>query len=177
VKQNAWCMCRNKKRGRLAAFTLIELTVVLAISAILMAAVFYSFHFLNRQYYSFTQKLHEREQNYRFEQQLRKDFAAADYVQDGGQRLQMVFPNRVVHYHFYRDFILREQAGRQDTLFLGLLHYQLNELETSRQELLVKGLEVELQNQEGEGQRLVLSRSYTSAVLLNGIQEEDLWQE
>ena len=169
-------MCRSKGKGRIAAFTLIELTVVLAISAILMAGVFYSFHFFNRQYYIFTHKLREREHTYHFEQQLRKDFAGAAYVQDKGQRLHMVFPDKVVDYRFYRDFILREQAGRYDTLYLGLLHYQLEEVETARQELLVKGLAVELQNKEGEEQRLFLFRSYTSAILLNGIQE-DLWQE
>lgn len=176
MRLNAWYMCPNERKGKIAAFTLIELTVVLAISAILMAAVFYSFHFFNRQYYLFTQNLQQREQSYGFEQQLRKDFAGAGYVQDRGQRLHMVFPDKVVDYYFYRDFVLREQAGRRDTLRQALLHYQLDEIETARQEVLVKGLRVDLQGREGEEQQLVLSRSYTSAILLNGIQQE-LWQE
>lgn len=148
----------------------------MAISAILVAGVYYSFYFFNRQYYHFRQALQEREKAYTFEQQLRNDFSAADYVQDKGQRLHMVFPAKEVVYYFHRDFVLREQVGRQDTLYSGLRHYRLEEVETVRKDVLVRSLEVDLADAKGDLLRLLLYRSYSSEILVNGIQEQ-VWQE
>lgn len=163
-------MCMNKRK--LAAFTIIELTVVMAISALLMAAVFYSFHFFSREFQGLIRTLDQRQTQYQFESRLRKDFSEALYILDAGQALEMQGNKGRVDYQFYRDYLIRTQAGRKDTLPYGLLRFSIEELSTLSDDQLVNGLQLSLQRENSDDEFVLeLYKVYSPEILMEGIKE------
>lgn len=157
--------------NRIPAFTIMELTVVVSISAILMMGVYYSFHFFNQLYYGFTEKLYSTEQLFQFEKQLRKDFQESDFVQGEGQVLRMTYPEKNVLYIFERDYLIREQALRRDTIGLGVLSYHTGEVENEHGERLTERVQVSLTDEEGIEYAFYLSRDYTPETLFRNLNE------
>jgi prepilin-type N-terminal cleavage/methylation domain-containing protein len=170
VKAEDSYMCRNK--GKIKAFTIIELSVVMAVSAILIAAVFYSFHYFNRHYQVLLRELEERQLQYAFEERLRRDFRDADYIIDGGQALKIWTGKGELEYFFYRDYLIRWQAARKDTLPYGLIRFSLEELSTEQQDRLVSGLQLSLQKEGADEFMLELYKEYSPEILMEGIKEK-----
>lgn len=156
---------------QIPAFTIMELTVVISISAILMMGVYYSFHFFNQLYYGFSEKLHSTEMLFQFENQLRRDFREAGYVQGEGKVLRMVCPQKQVQYSFGRDFVIREQAFRQDTIMLGILRYYTGEVENEYGDRLTESLQASFTDKEGVEHAFYLSREYTPERLLKTLEK------
>lgn len=162
---------RRLPNKRIPAFTIMELTVVISISAILMMGVYHSFHFFNQLYYGFSEKLHSTEMLFQFENQLRLDFRDAGYVQGEGKVLRMVYPEKRVQYSFGRDFVIREQAFRQDTIKLGVLRYYTGEVENKDGDRLIESLQASFTDEEGVEHAFYISRDYTPERLLKTLEK------
>jgi prepilin-type N-terminal cleavage/methylation domain-containing protein len=112
---------------RLKAFSLSELLVVMVISGILTAVVYYAFVGVVKYHRLMESKYDQVEKISRMRFQLERDFLESVQVYSSGEELRFTYEDRtfVVRYVFYSGGMVRQQEFLSDTLKVEDLNIQL----------------------------------------------------
>lgn len=103
----------NKK---LAAFSLIEMLVVMLLSSIVLSAAYYTFYKSNMYYSLFNNKQKRVLNIASFNTQLRKDLERCNMASRVNNRIVLKGGDREVNYISLNNLLIREQGLIRDTL-------------------------------------------------------------
>jgi Tfp pilus assembly protein PilE len=92
------------------AFTIMEITVVMLISAIVIGIAYTAFNIINQSYHSFQQKNEDIAVLVRLDELLRKDFARANTVSKTTNGIFVKIGTDSVSYEFESDFTVRTSS-------------------------------------------------------------------
>jgi len=109
---------------RLSAFTLLELMIAMALSAVLMSTAYLALHLVQRQQHMASRTLSAVAQVSALQGLLTQDFRRARSVRVDGERVYCQQADRLIEYVLLDSCILRHQAAVQDTFFVSVLDYQ-----------------------------------------------------
>ncbi|WP_158829371.1 PulJ/GspJ family protein [Mucilaginibacter lacusdianchii] len=105
-------MTQNKHR--LPAFTILELTIAMLISAVVVAITYTAYNMISGAYQGFTKKHNEMAVMIRLDELLRKDFFKAAHIAYRQDSLVLELSAQTVRYHFEPERVIRT-SGIQDT--------------------------------------------------------------
>ncbi|WP_423147020.1 PulJ/GspJ family protein [Rubrolithibacter danxiaensis] len=107
------------KINKIKAYTILELTIAMLISAIVIGIAFSSYTILNKLYHVFNSKNKSITEFSLTNKILRKDFLQAKRIMKTESGIQTIDDKGIVSYRFLKDYILRNQYDiRTDTLRL-----------------------------------------------------------
>lgn len=95
------------KKNRVSAFTIIEITITMLISAILIGITYTSYSIIARSYSSFNTKNENLAVVLRLNKLLQKDFDRCEMVLKDSTGLSITFPDHKVKYKFEPDYTVR----------------------------------------------------------------------
>ncbi|HZX59365.1 MAG TPA: prepilin-type N-terminal cleavage/methylation domain-containing protein [Mucilaginibacter sp.] len=94
-------------KGRVKAFTIIELTVAMLISAIAIGITYTIFSIISRSYGSFNKKNEHMAEVSRLDELLRKDFERSELVLKDTSSIAFQSLNKMVRYKFDTAYVVR----------------------------------------------------------------------
>ena len=106
---------------RLSAFTLLELLITMAVSAVLLSMAYLALRIVERQQYASVRTLQELRQANTLQWLLARDFRRAQRVSMQGGELRCELPGYVVSYQLQDFGLLRQQLEVTDTFDLPVL--------------------------------------------------------
>jgi hypothetical protein len=92
---------------RIAAFTIMEVTITMLISALVIGITYSIFAIVSRSYQAFHRKNEEIANVLRLDGVLRKDFDRGELILKDSTGIGIVKPSGLIHYAFYPDYVLR----------------------------------------------------------------------
>jgi len=99
---------------KVTAFTIMEVTITMLISAILIAITYTSYSIIIKSYHSFTNKNNDMTVLVSLDHVLKRDFERAKLVQKDASGVSLINDSTLIHYEFSSEFIVRK-AARNDT--------------------------------------------------------------
>jgi len=97
----------KKNKHQLAAFTIMELTVAMLISAIVIAITYTAYSMVSGSYISYTNKHNEMAVLVRLDELLKKDFSKADFILEDRNILRLNNSQQFISYKFEAEQIIR----------------------------------------------------------------------
>jgi Tfp pilus assembly protein PilE len=94
-------------KKRFAAFTIMEVTITMIISAILIGITYTAFSIFSRSYHGFGLKNQDMAMVLRLNELLQRDFDRADIVLKEADGIALKAPARVIRYRFAPDYFVR----------------------------------------------------------------------
>src|SRR5690242_11416038 len=90
-------------------FTILEVSIVMMLTGILVVIVYSGFLIVSRQYDLYHQSTDRLQETVFFEKCLENDFDISDYIlyRKGDNGIQCCMKDDTVNYQFYRDMIIR----------------------------------------------------------------------
>jgi len=92
---------------KIPAFTIMEVTITMLISAILIGITYTAFSIISRSYHSFDNKHKDMAVVLRLDELLQKDFNRAEIVLKDTDGIAMMDSSRIIKYRFTSDYVLR----------------------------------------------------------------------
>jgi len=97
----------KKIKRRLPAFTIMELTVAMLISAIVIAITYTAFGMLNSSYITYNAKHNEMSVLIRLDELLKKDFIKADDIYQDQDGVRFLINQQPIIYRFQTEHVIR----------------------------------------------------------------------
>ncbi|HEY0056917.1 MAG TPA: hypothetical protein VGB63_16320 [Pedobacter sp.] len=108
-----------KSLARLPAFTIIEVTVSMLLATISIVIAYTSYRVIGSSYREFDRKNKNMSEFVMTDKVLKKDIFNCGKLTRTPDGLSLSFSGGIIQYHFYPDYILRNQYNlRTDTLFV-----------------------------------------------------------
>lgn len=153
---------------KLGAYTILEVTVVMILSAVCISIIYTAFSIINGSFIQFNQRNKQLSEIVLTDHLLRKDFFSSEQVRRSEKTLLFKLDSGVISYAFEEGFILRDQFSiRTDTLRLDVEGWDTRfEGREIPDETLLDELNLSVW---AEGERIKLSyiKRYSSADLFN----------
>ena len=149
--------------GKLRAYTILEVTVAMLLSAVSIAIAYTAFSILNKSYKGFDSRNKELAEFVLADKLLKRDFSEAKRLTRSETGIIMQLDSGIISYDFNEEYILRDQYGlRTDTLHLATIERRFTfEQEESNVDSLVD--KVQLNTVAGkEPVSLVYSKMYSA---------------
>jgi len=106
--------------GRIKSYTVIEMLVVMLVSAISIGITYSCYTIVSKQYSSYKKKSEELSRFILLDRLLCKDFSECKKVQRTQEGIDCISTDKVIKYGFYENYILRRGEGI-DTFRLGIM--------------------------------------------------------
>lgn len=94
-------------KKRIPAFTIMEVTVTMLISAIVIGITYTAFSIITRSYHAFDNKHKDMAVVLRLDELLQKDFNRAEIILKDTGGIALMDSSRTIKYRFSPDYILR----------------------------------------------------------------------
>jgi len=128
---------------KVRAFTIMELTVAMLISAIVISITYTAYLIVSKSYKSFSGKNEKMAAVLKLDELLKKDFLRSERVEKDTSGIDIYYPKRTVKYKFDSASVIR-LAGRTDTF----------RVKTDSISTLFEGKEVQLLGDSAENNRI-----------------------
>jgi hypothetical protein len=92
---------------RVAAFTILEVTITMLVSAIVIAISYTAFSIISRSYHAFESKHQQMAFVLKLDELLQKDFNRADIILRDTDGIALRYSLGIIKYRFKPDYILR----------------------------------------------------------------------
>lgn len=104
---------------KLKAYTIMEMTVVMFISAIVMSIAFKSYYLLSSSFVDFKRRYQRVGEVAMLDRLITLDFVRSREVVKTDEGFDCVFEENRINYVLFPEFILRNQMGVEDTFFVN----------------------------------------------------------
>lgn len=104
---------------KLKAYTIMEMTVVMFISAIVMSIAFKSYYLLSSSFVDFKRRYQRVGEVAMLDRLITLDFVRSREVVKTDEGFDCVFEENKINYVLFPEFILRNQMGVEDTFFVN----------------------------------------------------------
>jgi predicted Zn-dependent peptidase len=94
-------------KRKIPAFTIMEVTITMLISAIVIGITYTAFSIITRSYHSFDSKHKDMAAVLRLDELLQKDFNRAEIVLKDTNGIVLKDSSRIIKYRFNADYVLR----------------------------------------------------------------------
>ncbi|MGD2034792.1 MAG: prepilin-type N-terminal cleavage/methylation domain-containing protein [Bacteroidales bacterium] len=163
---------RPKLNRKLKAFTILELLIVMMLSAIVVGMTYLYF----TQFRHYLQTTYQQEEDYarlyRFEFALQKDIdLATELFSPSENELEVRFGDEEIRYVFDEGRVVRETGNTADTMELKLTGTSFQVLEEYNG--LIESLDLEMETEPGKRLSLVFMKEYPAAVLFRNYRKQD----
>lgn len=92
---------------RIPAFTIIEVTIAMLLSALVIGIAYTVFSIVTRSYHSYQEKHQAMAAVLRLDELLQKDFLRAEIILKDTDGIAFKKENQVIKYHFDKGYVLR----------------------------------------------------------------------
>ena len=151
------------KQNKISAFTLIELIIVMALTALTFFAGYIAFNSSNIRIKRFKQNASKTEEVTQLNFLIYKDFEESSAVTLTDSKRLSIFKSHNVNYFFKDDQTIRESNNRSDTFYVSVL--QLKAEPVILNSPFIKRLDITL-NADFNKQCLTFEKSYTAYFLI-----------
>jgi hypothetical protein len=123
---------------KVKAFTIIEMTVVMLLSTIVISMAYFAFELLSKRYVKYKAQTEVYYKLTLLDQLLSKDFFTADSIKAYGGNLRTFQGEVISDYEFVGHYILRRAANQTDTFYFQVVKHELlyQEMPVSSDELI-----------------------------------------
>ncbi len=105
---------------RVKAFTIIEMTVVMLLSAIVISMAYFAFELLSRRYVKYKEQSEVFYKVTLLDQLLSRDFFVSDSIKSEGEILKVYKADITSDYHFGSKYVVRQFSGQTDTFYFNV---------------------------------------------------------
>lgn len=159
--------------NKLKAYTILELVMVMLLSAIVISFAYGSYRVVSGMFTRFKQANEQTNQLALLEKLLRQDFLQADYLTQNERELSCFYPDKRIVYTFEEDHVLRYNR-LSDTFFVKPEAIQVEQILAGDQ-MLVNQLSLSIRAEDTV--TFYFSKQYPATVFMNDLQQEEQWQE
>ncbi|HYG52486.1 MAG TPA: hypothetical protein VD905_16355 [Flavobacteriales bacterium] len=119
IKTLCRCAIGGTLKGRLPAFTTMELSVVMLMSGIIAGLAYGGYTLFTKQMYTYSKATNEAFETHHLVQLMKRDVDGCMLLTQNESVLECVYPNSITYYSFQNtNYILRTQAAITDTFKL-----------------------------------------------------------
>jgi hypothetical protein len=154
--------------ARIKAYTIVELTVAMLVSVVLLGIGFYSLQILQANYLRFSEKAEKMVELTTLQGLLQRDFKRSEVIKAEGNFLFCVSDSLTIIYQIVDTILIRQQLERQDTFSIGLLEpprffFRGRELDANQEMVDMLSFTA---HYEGEAFLFLVRKEYDAATLL-----------
>jgi hypothetical protein len=143
-------------KRKIPAFTIMEITITMLISAIVIGITYTAFSIISRSYRSFDNKHKDMAVVLRLDELLQKDFNRAEVVLKDTDGIALKDSSRIIKYRFNPDYVLRIGIAvdtfkvKTDSVNMTFENTVVNEMKADEEENRLDELDlnVTLQNEK-----------------------------
>jgi type II secretory pathway component PulJ len=118
-------MRKGMRRHKLAAFTLMEITVAMLVAAIALAITYTAYRLVSASYLGYVRKNGLINEYLAADKAIRREVMSAGLIRQGDGGFTIVTPQDTLHYRNENGLLLRSTRNRTDTLKLDLQDIRL----------------------------------------------------
>ena len=154
-------------RGKLPAFTILELTVVMFLTVIVMASAYMAWTIVAQQFLGYQNTSNRIGELARIELALQRDMEKAERVTRSGDAITFYHPAATnIAYEFESERIVRIAGNHADTIAVNISGIETRNLALPNNGgILVQQLDVRF-NQYGNEQKMRFNKEYGVALLM-----------
>lgn len=154
---------------KLKAFSLLEIMIAIFLSGIVISAIYSGYYFTHQQFFKFTGIKTEIRNYFELSEVLNREFETAKkVVRKSSREIEIEMIDKVIHYSFNEEQILRTLDERVDTFFFKINGVEMSGFNVSG-EVLVDYLTLTIK--EGKNtKQLSLYKGYGAVIQ---IEKED----
>ena len=116
---------RVQLNQKVKAFTIIEMTVVMLLSTVVISMAYFAFELLSKRYLKYKAQTEVYYKLTLLDQLLSKDFFLADSIKTDGEMLHTFQGNTICKYEFSQKYVVRQAASQTDTFYCKIQKHEL----------------------------------------------------